>query len=124
VRDVGSDSQLWDADLVVETLASLAGTHRRVLAAGDLNESRVHDEVTGKPWAHLLFARALNAGLHSPTFRDWAGERPTHGRFQIDHLLATVTICDLIGCAEVVVDGPLAPARSDHRALRFEIAGI
>lgn len=122
-RDVGGRRpELWDADLVVETLARVAGSGHQVLAAGDLNESRRYDEDHGEPWAHLLFATALRQGLHAATFGEWGGETPTRGRYQIDHVLATQRMAARLSAFEVAdPDGAVAAPFSDHQPVTFEL---
>lgn len=91
-----SRGQLWDADLVAATLTRVADQHS-VLAAGDLNESRLYDEHVGRPWAAEYFARLRDAGLFDATYGRWGDrERPTRGEFQDDHVLATAEVDRLI----------------------------
>jgi hypothetical protein len=95
-------NELWDSDLLLWTLRELNSwtkrqawgpPHGALIAAGDLNEARDFDlGADGQrlgTWGDEYFARLRAAGLGSWLHDRWGEERPTHGRLQLDHVLAS-----------------------------------
>jgi endonuclease/exonuclease/phosphatase family metal-dependent hydrolase len=134
-RDRGNDRRypvgLWDSDFVLKTLELMAADERPVLAAGDFNESRLHDtDDTGADlgtWGAEYFQRVAAAGYTEPLHRAWGGERPTRGRLQLDHVLTSQTANTVVPVAppgELDSAWATSPADklSDHRAVWFPIA--
>jgi hypothetical protein len=86
-------NRLWDSDMVLSTLGSLARVPGSVgvLAAGDFNEARGYDlDDLGKTlgtWGQEYFAEVERLGFTDVTFTSWQEERPTRGRLQLDHVL-------------------------------------
>lgn len=108
---------MWDADLVLATIAELCTCHRFVIAAGDWNEARgwdlTHDGHSGREF----FARVADAGLVDVTYEHWARtERATHEELQLDHVFATREVAEHIHEPRVADD-----AGSDHRPIEFTI---
>jgi hypothetical protein len=96
-RDGGHDArypgkQLWDSDLVAETLRRMQLVSP-LLAAGDLNEARGFDvDEAGKPlgtWGREYFDRLVTSGLHPWLHDSWTGERATHAHLQLDHIIVS-----------------------------------
>lgn len=91
-RDGGADPRWprhrpWDSDYLLLTLAALVEKLGvPVLAAGDLNESRL-DDPEGGTWAEEYFAHAEQRGLAAWLHQRWGSERPTRRGLQLDHVL-------------------------------------
>lgn len=114
---------LWDADFVVETLRLLARS-QDVLAVGDFNESRRWDTThRGETWGTEFFEALRTAGFVDCLQRLWGEERATRGDDQIDHVVATPAVADLITFATLSEPLTIPGAEpSDHLPVEFEIA--
>lgn len=116
-RGTAADPPLWDSDFVLSTLHTLVQSHRSVLVGGDLNEARAWDQHRGGHWGEDWFRFAEEIGLFDITFGSWGEERPTHGRYQDDHLLGTADVVAL------VTDASIGPSpESDHASLLVSLA--
>jgi endonuclease/exonuclease/phosphatase family metal-dependent hydrolase len=133
-RHGGGDSRFvgdraWDADYLLSTLATMA-RETPVLAAGDFNESRTDDfdEATHRrrgTWGKEYFDRAEDVGFTDCVLRACGEERPTRGRLQLDHVLASGRAAQLvIKDPKPQVDGTWSASAqrlSDHAALWFNL---
>jgi hypothetical protein len=114
-------NQLWDADYVLETLARLRDEHT-VLACGDLNEARSWDlHHDGETWGAEYFQRVEDVGFVDCLDDVWHEERPTRAGYQIDHVLASPTVAELIDRAELTPGPDVEGDRSDHTAIWFRL---
>jgi hypothetical protein len=118
------------SDLLLDALAD-AATRGPVLAAGDLNEARKWDEVNpGHTWGAEFFASVAARGLHDATWGLWKEERrtrfhPTHPDYQLDFVLASPAIRDLVTHADVdsgwSAETISRGDQSDHAPLWFTV---
>lgn len=134
-RDGGGDprypgQRLWDSDLLLCTLASLAD-RSCVLAAGDFNEARNFDlDDSGQrigTWGQEYFQRVSENKLTSWLYDQWREERPTHAKLQLDHLLISAAATDLLdGTRQPHLDSawtapPKPGRRGDHAPIWFAL---
>jgi hypothetical protein len=117
---------LWDSDLVLASLKSLAARGLPLLAAGDLNEAIGYDRdpTSGKvgTWGKEYFAAVADAGLLEHLSTAWKRERPTRGDLQLDRVIVNEQGLRLLASGEPELDAawqaPNAHGRlSDHRAV-------
>jgi hypothetical protein len=84
--------ELWDSDLLLETLRLMAG-HGPLVAGGDYNEARGHDlddyGTRFGTWGNEYFDRATELQLVAWPAVAWGEERPTRGGLQLDHVLVS-----------------------------------
>jgi hypothetical protein len=111
-----SAGELWDADFVLQSLANEVARGQSLLAAGDLNESRLWDLTHPGNWGADFFARVEEVGLVDVSRAKLAAELPTRGEYQIDYVLATGDLADRVH------DIGLGPhPGADHESLHFTI---
>lgn len=110
--------RLFHADLVLATLRSLAAS-QPVLLCGDWNEARAWDDHNPGTWGKEFFELVVEAGLRDVLFERWGEERPTRGKYQIDHVFASPAVVDLVTAAELA---PELRGASDHTPVRFSIS--
>jgi hypothetical protein len=141
-RDGGADArykkQLFDADVVLETIARQAPN---VLACGDLNEARGWDDVhSGHTWGEEFFGRMEEGVLVSGVVQakqlvevplSDSGEEvvtrraPGHPPLQLDHILTSGSVAPRI--SDVRVDHAWTQKRNaadglaDHAPIWFRI---
>ena len=107
---------LWDSDLVLESMRSLAA-HTPLIIAGDWNEARGWDVDHGGVWGAQFFERVALAGFVDCAHREWGVEKPTHGTYQLDHVFASKNVA-----SQINVDPQLGEMIADHASISFEIS--
>jgi hypothetical protein len=135
-RDGGPGStyprrQLWDSDLLLATLAGLAGDG--LVAAGDFNEC-LTDHAPDVSWGREYREHAAEAGLVDALLESWGAERAT--RFppsgarpvQMDHVLVDSVMAPRVAHGHASVDAGWAQRHvdgndglSDHAPVWFDI---
>jgi len=106
---------LWDSDLVLASMRSLA-ERGPLIVAGDWNEARNWDcDHAGSAGAEF-FERVEAAGFVDCAFREWKAEKPTHGTYQLDHVFASKNVAD-----QVEVHSAPGEKISDHAPIAFEV---
>jgi endonuclease/exonuclease/phosphatase family metal-dependent hydrolase len=113
-----SGGELWDSDYVLATIKALTSRDKgQIIVAGDLNEARKGTSYSPE-WADRWFKRAQRFGLVNVTDARWGTELPTHGKAQLDHVLASESMESRISAVAVLYD---VANDSDHRPILFTI---
>ncbi len=111
---------LWDADLVLATIAELCTRHRFVIAAGDWNEARGWDLTHHGHSGREFFERVEDAGLVDVTYEQWGRtERSTRDGLQLDRVFATRAVAERI--RDAAVTAVEIVSASDHHPVEFTI---
>lgn len=116
-RGAPGDPAVWDSDHVLQTVGmAMAEEVGPVIVGGDLNEARRWDDDHAGHWGEDWFAIANGIGMHDATFSLWGEERPTHGRYQVDHVLVSESVASGLRTASF---GPCPGG--DHASLIVEL---
>lgn len=107
--------ELWDSDLVLASMRSLA-ERGPLIVAGDWNEARYWDSGHGGIAGKEFFEGVEAAGFVDCAFREWKAEKPTHGTYQLDHVFASKNVAD-----QVKVHSAPGEKISDHAPIAFEV---
>lgn len=124
---------LWDSDMVLATLGSLALVPGQVgvLAAGDFNESREYDfdgdGIRLGTWGMEYFADVERLGFRDVTFDTLGRELPTRAGLQLDHVLTSGATRAVLDRARLPFtdpwwDEPCQWVLSDHAPLWFAMS--
>lgn len=106
---------LWDSDLVLESMRCVAAWGP-LIVAGDWNEARGWDVDHAGVAGAQFFERVAFAGFVDCAHRKWGAEKPTHGTYQLDHVFATIDVARHVDVA-VAPGGVIA----DHESIGFDI---
>ena len=90
-----TSNQLWDSDLVLQTLRDLSDDGCvSLVAAGDFNEAMADDIEPGTQarlgtWGQEYYTRVKEAGSSDWLYDAWREERPTREALQLDRVLVS-----------------------------------